>query len=62
MSKTNHRVNKDRGEKLGESVSHRHRRDFKIKANDLIEVYEDLEDLELDDDDFERYEKIKRKK
>jgi hypothetical protein len=65
MSKTNHRVNKDRGERLGESTSHRHRRDFKVKANELIDLYDDPDNIDLiieEDEEFVRYEKIKRTK
>ena len=62
MSKTNHRVNKERGERLGESKAHRRRRDFKRKASDLVEVYEEgeLPELVYEDEDWQRYEKRKK--
>ena len=64
MSKTNHRVNKDRGEKQGEAKAHRQRRNFKVKSNQLVDIYEDdpeaLYDEFYDEDAFETYEKMKR--
>jgi len=64
MSKTNHRVNKDRGEKLNEAKAHKKRRGFKMKVNELIDMYEDdpdsLYDEIYDEESFETYEKIKR--
>lgn len=64
MSKTNHRVNKDRGEKLQEAKAHQQRRYFKVKSNQLIDLYEDdpdglFEDL-YEEETFETHVKIKR--
>lgn len=59
MSKTNHRINKDRGERLGESKAHRKRRDIHQKVKHIIELYDSDEDLEeiFDSDEWDRYEK-----
>ncbi len=63
MSKTNHRVNKDRHEKLGESMSHKRRRNFKIQSANLVDMYLDGDvdpDELLDEVDWETHEKLRK--
>ena len=66
MSKTNHRVNKEREEKLGESKAHKKRRGFSRKASEFVEVFElqseDVLYAYLDDEEFETVEKIRRRR
>lgn len=64
MSKTNHRVNKDRGEKLREAKAHKQRRNFKVKSHQLVDIYEENPEALDDfyDEEFETHEKIKRVK
>lgn len=65
MSKTNHRINKDRGEKLGEAEAHRQRRGFKVKVNQVLDLYDDDPDDLFDsalyeDEELVTHVKIKR--
>ena len=65
MSKTNHRIHKDREEKLGESTAHKKRRDFKHHVSALVEGCDPEDDAVyelLDDEDFEPVEKIRRRR
>lgn len=64
MSKTNHRVNKDRPEKDGEPVHHKVRRQAKQRFDEFVELYEadpSALDLVYDDPEFEPFEKTRRK-
>lgn len=64
MSKTNHRVNKDRPEKDGESFQHKARRQTKQKFDELIELYDvdpDALDSIYDEPEFEPFAKTRRK-
>lgn len=61
MSKTNHRVNKDREEKLPESVSHKNRREIRKKVEHMVEQFYEEEDYDYLDDDYDPFEKIKRR-
>jgi hypothetical protein len=66
MSKTNHRVNKDRTEKLQEAKAHAQRRGFNTKAKQLAEYYDPsdpdlLYDEVEDDEPFETYTKMRRR-
>lgn len=66
MSKTNHRIHKDREEKLGESKAHKKRRGFTQKALQFVETVdlnnEDAVYDYLDDEEFETVEKIRRRR
>ena len=65
MSKTNHRINKDREEKLGESYAHKKRRNFKQQASEVVDIFDTDEDVlldYLDDEQFETVEKIRRRR
>lgn len=67
MSKTNHRVNKEREEKLQESSAHKKRRGFKRQASEVAVLYEEVKREEylldyLDDDEFETFEAIRRRR
>jgi hypothetical protein len=65
MSKTNHRVHKDREEKLGEAVAHKQRRGFKKKVSDLLDTYDPDDETVfelLEDEQFEPVEKIRRRR
>lgn len=62
MSKTNHRVNKDREEKLPESYSHKSRREGRRKVDQILEQFYDGDDLyDYMDDSYEEIEKIRRR-
>lgn len=50
MSKTNHRINKDREERRGEAPAHKVRRDMGLRLNDYIERYNHGDTL--DDEEF----------
>jgi len=63
MSKTNHRINKDREGRAPESKAHKSRREAKRLADHLAEVFEEVEDdLDLFYDEYEPYEKIGKRK
>lgn len=65
MSKTNHRVHKEREGKAPESLAHKKRRDGKQKMNRLTDTfYEDPDNLEdiYEYEEFETFERMKKKK
>lgn len=65
MSKTNHRVNKDRAEKDSESSQHKVRRQTKQKFDELVEIYDNdpdaIDELYEDEPEFESFVKTRRK-
>ena len=67
MGKTNHRVNKERTEKLGEAEAHKKRRGAKQKTQLLVESYSYFDDADrlyddlMANDELETFEKIRRR-
>ena len=64
MGKTNHRVNKDREEKLGEALAHKKRRKAHAQLDLFVEQY-NHDTVDMYADEFfeieeERFEKIRR--
>lgn len=67
MSKTNHRINKDRGEKYGEAEAHKQRRGTKQKVSLLVDSYAEFDDPDdiydlLAEDTFEPFEKRSKRR
>lgn len=65
MSKTNHRINKDREEKLSEPTAHKMRRNAKNRTNLIVDIYEEENVEELEDfleEDLETFVKIRRRR
>lgn len=64
MGKTNHRVNKDREEKLGEAEAHKRRRKSNTRLEQVVEYYNHDDPQLIVDELFEfeeeRFEKIRR--
>lgn len=66
MSKTNHRINRDREEKLRESKAHAARRQFKNKVELLVDLYDHEKDPDeiyeevFDETEYESFVKIRR--
>jgi hypothetical protein len=56
MSKTNHRVNRDREQKLRESEAHRLRRNLKSQADHLVGMIHDLSEIDEMEELFDEYE------
>lgn len=67
MGKTNHRINKDRAEKLSEAAAHKQRRGAKQQVDRLVGAYVEYDDPDelyddMEDEEIETFVKIRRKR